>query len=116
MLDLTTSRWERRADYPFLVHAQFTTINCFTFLGGHCWQCRRYLSRIAAYNPASDQWSDKGRLLTARDYAGVIWDQSGFVVVGGWIDGYGSVKSEKCQFNGDKLKCSYYGPSIDQCK
>ena len=120
MLDLNTWRWERRADYPFesdINGARTVYYNqLFYVFGGYVYPGFRYLSRIAAYNPASDQWSDKGRLLTARYYAGVIWDQSGFVVVGGWIDGGGPVKSEKCQFNGDKLECSHYGPSIDQCK
>ena len=116
VLDLKTWRWERRADYPFEsdIYAARTVYynQLFYVFGGRVFGSH-YISRIAAYNPASDQWSDKGRLLTARKNAGVIWDQNGFVVVGG---GDGPVKSEKCQFNGDKLECSHYGPSIDECK
>ena len=119
VLDLNTWRWERRADYPFetdISKARTVYYNQLFYVFGGRVAWSHYVPRIAAYNPASDQWSDKGRLLTARYYTGVIWDQAGFVVVGGYRDGYGPVKSEKCQFNGDKLECSHYGPSIDECK
>ena len=117
LLDLDTWRWERRAEYPFettIYDARTVHYNQQFYLFGGKKRSSSRLSRIAAYNPTTDQWFDKGQLLTARSSSGVIWDENGFLIVGGWIY---YVKSEKCLFNGDQLECSYYGPIIDQlCK
>ena len=79
----------------------------FTFGGDNDYD--NYLSRIASYSPSTNTWSDRGRLLTPRSYAGVIWSQDAFLVVGGGMDDIKS--SEKCMFNGDQIECEYQSPT-----
>ena len=71
-----------------------------------------YLSRIAAYDPSTDQWTNEGKLLTPRSNAGVIpVTDSSFIIMGGYSNSGDQIRSEKCEYNGDQLECTYQTPN-----
>lgn len=116
LLDVTTWKWAAKASYHFETGIyEARTLhhndNFFTFGG---WNGSDHLSRIASFSPASNTWTDRGRLLTPRDSASVIWSQDAFLVVGGEMNGKQS--SEKCRFNGEKIECEYQNPTQPTCK
>ena len=60
------------------------------------------LSRIAAYNPHTDEWTSKGDLLSSRARPGVIAVNDELIIFGGYIDN-GQRSSEKCR-NSSKIQ------------
>ena len=70
------------------------------------------LSRIAAYDPSTDEWTNKVDLLTPRDSAGVIpVTDSSFIIMGGYMNSDYQQSSEKCEYSRDQLECSYQEPT-----
>ena len=75
------------------------------------------MSRIAAYDPTSDEWSSEGQLLTPRAYSGVIpVDDSSFIIMGGYMNINDQWSSEKCEYNNEQLECSYQEPTLPDGK
>ena len=89
LLDLATWTWETRMAYPFastiwdapIIHTKQT----FFLFGGDDQSTRGWSSRIAAYDPSTDEWTSEGNLLTPRHNAGIIAVADSFLIVGGFI-------------------------------
>ena len=119
LLDLTTWTWETKSSYPFesqISGAPSLYVNQrFMLFGGQTGHT--FLSRIAAYDPRKDEWTTEGHLLSPRALHGVInVADNSFIIMGGYNDFNDQQSSEKCQYNGDQLECSYQNPTEPYCK
>ena len=85
LLDLTEWKWSRKAAYLYdrIEYTQTLHHNghFYTFGGGS--NGLRSNTRIASYSPITDTWSDRGKLLTPRLGAGVIWSRD---ALQWWVD------------------------------
>ena len=113
MLDLSTFTWETKSPYPFESEIHQASIiymhQSFMLFGGFNTSGWYTLSRIAAYNPHTDEWTSKGHLLSPRARYGVISVVDEFIIIGGYTSGQRS--SEKCRYNGEQLECGYQNPT-----
>ena len=116
MLDLTTWTWETKLPYPFesqISRAPSIYVKQrFMLFGGQTGHT--FLSRITAYDSNKDDWTSEGDLLMPRIASGVITVSDNlFLIVGGAMNHLNSDKwsSEKCQYIGDQLECSYQEPT-----
>ena len=80
-----------------------------------------YLSRIAAYDPSTDKWTNEGQLRSPRIVAGVLpVTDSSFIIMGGFEDSDDNISdqiiSEKCEYNNEQLECSYQEPTLPEGK
>ena len=102
LLDLSSWTWETRTPY-FTDGDRFATLyndgNLYVF-GGFSTSSGP-LNDIQSYNPKTDTWTDRGRLLKTHYYHDVIFSSGAILVLGD----RGNNKSEKCVFNGDSLIC-----------
>ena len=68
-----------------------------------------HLSRIAAFTPSTNKWTNEGNMQTGRYYHGVINVADDYVIIGGLMDGQQS--SEKCSYMGNRIDCTYQNPT-----
>ena len=105
LLDLSSWTWETGNPY-FTDICDFGTLyydgNMFVF-GGFSRQLTDKLDSIESYNPKTNTWTNRGRLLNTRNGHDVIFSSNFFLVLG---DHEGdNHKSEKCGFIGSSLVC-----------
>ena len=75
--------------------------NMFVF-GGYTFKDHNgSLDAIRSYNPKTDTWTDRGRLLQTHYFHDVIFSSEFFLVLG---DGE-KHESEKCSFDGNSFVC-----------
>merc|ERR1739838_1102133 len=74
--------------------------NMFVF-GGYVYKQAKALDTIRSYNPKTDKWTDRGRLLATHWYHDVIFSSGVFLVLGD----RNNHKSEKCVLNGNSFIC-----------
>ena len=103
LLDLSSWTWETRRSYYIEVHG-FATLtfdgNMYVF-GGRSFKQSKALDTIRSYNPETDTWTDRGRLLKTHWYHDVIFLSGSFLVLGD-NDNH---KSEKCVLDGNSFIC-----------
>ena len=108
-LNLSTSKWETRATYPFSseisYHANLIHKNRFLVFSGV-----DAGPTNAAYDYATNTWAKLGDLVNARYCHDVIATQGAFLVVG--YTNTGSAKSEMCTLNGNTMQCVEQDPVI----
>ena len=68
---------------------------------------------IAKLDSISYEWSKAGDLIQARHGHNAIFDKLDIIVVGGYVRDGISLKTEKCEINGDKVTCVEQDPALE---
>ena len=77
--------------------------NAFILFGGYQGIYNKHSNMIARLDLATEEWSKIGELRTVRGGHGVIYDGEFFMVIGGYDNRYGSIKTEKCKLSGKEF-------------
>ena len=115
LMDTQTMKWTTKQEYPyeekiFAARSLFYS-DQFIIFGGELGYST--VSRIAAYNPQTDNWSTLGFLKTKRTYTSVIQMEDEFLIIGGLEmdeSESNSRRSERCRFDGAELVCHFQSP------
>lgn len=75
-----------------------------------------YLSEISSFSPVANTWTQRGQLVTARANVGLVWTDNSFLIIGGFVNWFDNITSEKCNFNGDQLQCVNQQPTEPYCE
>ena len=111
LLNLTSWTWETRKPFYYDIHGFATLVyeeNMVVF-GGRSNELNKNLDGIHSYDPKSDTWTDRGKLLSSHYYLNVIYSSGWFLVFGDTSVGR---KSERCSFDENSLICEFQSTSF----